>query len=187
MKSISIQKVTASGIIAGLFGLCLLLFACSQDSKIAPQYPAKVPPALAKKWISDQFPINDFWNYTGTYPGKMAPGSLALAINPDGDCELYQITGQRNAGGLTEAFTYQKGKVKFHADHSFTFYPSQGNIREYIKICDAALKNSEHQATHSELTPRTFYYSFQANQQDQLLIRANHPAIAATTLHTSQW
>ncbi len=174
---------------AGLLWICLLFSACNFNLKEVTASSTKVPAPLAAKWLAGQFPMSKFWEYDGTYAGQAADLGMAFDIKPDGSCEFYQVTGQNAYGCRTQHLIYKKGTVEFHPNQSFTFYPSQGTNREFVKVCDTAYQNHNQTATAEDLYPRTFYYTYQPNDQGQkqLIIRGNVPTIAATTLQISKW
>ena len=189
MKSNLNQQRKTQALWAGLLWICLLLPACYHNLKEATATSGKVPAPLAAKWAAGQFPMNKFWQYDGTYAGQAAHLGLAFDIKPDGSCEFYQVTGQNAFGCRTQYLIYKKGTVAFHPNQSFTFYPSQGTNREFVKVCDTAYQNKSQNATHEDLSPQTFYYTYEPNNQgqEQLIIRGNAPALAAATLHPGSW
>ncbi len=188
MKSNPNQRRITIALRAGLFSICLLFSACYHNLKEVTT-SAKVPAPLAAKWSAGQFPMSQFWEYDGTHPGQAADLGMAFDIKPDGSCEFYQVIGQVAHGCRTQQLIYKKGTVSFHQNQTFTFYPSQGTNREFVKVCDAAYQNKDQKVVGEDLSPQTFYYTYQPNEQGerQLVIRGNVPSIAATTLQASKW
>ncbi len=189
MKSNPNQRRITKALAAGLFWICLVFSACYHNLKEVTSSSTKVPAPFAAKWLAGQFPMNKFWEYDGTYPGQAADLGLAFDIKPDGSCEFFQVTGQNTYGCRTQHLIYKKGTISFNANQSFTFYPSQGTNREFVKVCDAAYQNKNQKVTGEDLSPQTFFYTYQPNEkgQKQLIIRGNVPTVAATTLQASKW
>ncbi|RDC62707.1 hypothetical protein [Adhaeribacter pallidiroseus] len=189
MKSTLNQQRTTKILAVGLFWICCLFSACYHNLKEVTVSSTKVPIPLAAKWSAGKFPMHKFWEYDGTYAGQAANLGIAFDIKPDGNCEFYQVTAQNVYGCRTQHLIYKKGTVAFHANQSFTFYPSQGTNREFVKVCDTAYQNKDQKVTGEDLSPQTFYYTYQPNQQgqNQLVIRGHVPVIAATTLQASNW
>ena len=189
MKSIPNQRRVNPAIAAGLIWICLLFSACYQNIKDVTASTTKVPVPLAAKWLVGPFPMHQFWEYDGSYTNQAANLAMAFDIKPNGNCEFYQVTGQNAHGCRMQRLIYKKGTIQFHANQSFTFYPSQGTNREFVKVCDTAYQNQNQKATSSDLSPRTFYYTYQPSDQgsEKLIIRENVPAVAATTLQPGTW
>jgi hypothetical protein len=81
-----------------------------------------------------------------------------LVFSKDGSAEFYLAINTYNGWCRTEGLTYQKGTVKFNeANHSFTFYPQQGNYRGLYSCSPES--NFDRSAPADELKPATYYYT----------------------------
>ncbi|MDQ4139533.1 MAG: hypothetical protein M3142_03320 [Bacteroidota bacterium] len=158
---------------------CLLLQAGYKVLNDNSASLANVPKPIAKMWLAGQFPIAEFWEYKGDFLGK---SSVAFYFKSNGVCEFYQVTVNDSHGYRLETLVYKKGTVKFHNNHSFTFYPTEGSKREFYNFCDNFYQNYNQKASLKDLTPQTYYYTLQSNSKgkDQLVIQAKLTGAAKT-------
>jgi hypothetical protein len=153
-----------------LFPSCLEQGNAKDDpTPTSPQ--SEIPTKLAGKWLWGTFSMTDFWRYDGRYQGNAFQTSVAFNFIKGGQCEFYYAASTTYYSCTTQAFTFKKGTVKFNDDHSFFFYPTEGNFRGFYGCAPGS--NFNRKATASELTPETYYYSFEPDSygKEHLVIR----------------
>ncbi|PSR53535.1 hypothetical protein AHMF7605_08355 [Adhaeribacter arboris] len=185
MNSTRKQMVPTKQLFILLLLLCLLLQA-GYKALHNSAAPAKVPKSLAKVWRTGQFPLTEFWEYQGKFPGK---AFTAFQFKPDGECEFYQVTVNDSHGYRLETLVYQKGTVQFHHNHTFTFYPTEGNLREFYHFCDNTIQNYSQKISPKDLITQTYNYSIEPNAkgQDELVIRGELADGNSTTFQAFAW
>ena len=125
------------------------------------------PHQLTGKWLNGTFSMSNWWTYDGKkYIGNPYTRSVAFNFTESGEAEFFLIIKTHTGYCSTEAFTYQKGKVKFNdADHSFTIYPDKGNYRGFYSCAPGS--NFDRSAKPEELKAATYYWSMEKDESGQ--------------------
>jgi len=105
---------------------------------------------------------------------------VAFNFSENGEAEFFLIIKTHTGYCNTEAFTYQKGRVKFNdADQSFTIYPDKGNYRGFYSC--AAGSNFDRAAKPEELKAATYYWTMEkdASGQEWMVVRFSQDRTSA--------
>ncbi len=150
----------------------------------------KIPAALVGKWLNGSFSMSNWWSYDGKkYIGNPYTRSVAFNFTENGEAEFFLVIKTHTGYCSTEAFTYQKGKIRVNElDQSFTIYPDKGNYRGFYSC--ARSSNFDRPAKKEELKPTTYYWSFEKTEDGQqwLVIRFSQDKSAAGSyFKTSNW
>lgn len=125
--------------------------------------PGNIPASMEGYWFNGVFSLDEFWQYDGTYVGKISENARAFVFNPNGESELYVTSMFRpTVGCKVETFSHFKGSIVFdEANQSFTLTPTSGNYRVFSNC--APSQNLNRPATEEELVKNTttYYYHFE--------------------------
>lgn len=159
----------------------------NKEEEITPR--SEVPSDLVGQWMYGNFSMTEFWQYDGTYSGNAFELAVAFHFKPGGDVEYYFVTGGTSYGCRTEALVYNKGTVQFNGDDSFTVYPTEGRSRGFYKGCASSYENYDKQLTKADLTPQTYYYTFEpaSNGKQQLVIRFKKSDVNGSAFRSVNW
>jgi hypothetical protein len=154
-----------------------------------PEPDSRVPAEIVGKWNAGQFSWGEFWTQDGSYSGNAVEMGIAFDFKKDGKCEFYFVVGGTSYGCRTEAFVYEKGTVKFNANNSFTFTPTEGSARGFYKGCGSSSKNYNKKHAPEDLTPDTYYYSLEKDSQgnDKMVVRFKPDDEHTTTFYRASW
>ncbi|QMU29651.1 hypothetical protein [Adhaeribacter radiodurans] len=92
---------------------------------------------------------------------------MPFTFKPEGTCEFYQVSVNNFNGGQEKTFIYKKGMVQFHPNHSFTFYPTEGNKRQFYQFCDTVYHTNIPELSAKDLSPLTYYYTLRSISKDK--------------------
>src|SRR5690349_12835361 len=96
------------------FVIVLSAFSTSKLSFEAVNGKNKGAHALTGKWLNGTFSMSNWWSYDGKkYIGNPYTRSVAFNFTAAGEAEFFLVIKTHTGYCSTEAFTYQKGKVKF--------------------------------------------------------------------------
>jgi hypothetical protein len=174
---------TRKYMLAGLASLIMFLgFAAGNTSKDpVNNIEPGTPHHLTGKWLNGTFSMSNWWTYDGKkYIGNPYTRSVAFNFTENGEAEFFLIIKTHTGYCSTEAFTYQKGRVKFNdGDQSFTIYPDKGNYRGFYSC--AAGSNFDRAAKPEELKAATYYWTMEkdASGQEWMVIRFSPDRTAA--------
>ena len=141
---------------------------------------SRVPEELTGKWLNGTFSMSNWWSYDGKkYIGNPYNRSVAFHFTDNGEVEFFLVIRTHSGYCSTEAFTYQKGRVKFNeAGNSFTVFPEAGNYRGFYSC--SRQNNFDRPAKPEELKPSTYYWTLEKDQLNQqwLVVRFSPDASA---------
>lgn len=145
---------------------------------------------LRGKWLNGSFSMSNWWTYDGKqYIGNPYTRSVAFNISEKGQSEFFLIIKTHTGYCTTEAFTYQRGTIKFtEGEQSFTFIPESGNYRGYYSCAKSS--NFNRDAKPEELKPTKYYWSMEKDNQaqDMLVIRvSNDPSAVGSYFKKTDW
>jgi len=173
-----------------LFALSsLLLFStgCETDSVVAPS--GHVPSEAVGQWMYGSFSMSDFWSYNGAYQGKPFELAVVFDFKNNGTYEQYFVASTMDYSSCrTEAFTYEKGTVKFdEADGSFTTKATEGRYRGFYSCYPS--KNIDRKMETSELKEKTYYYEVKtgSNGKPNIVVRFNKGDANTSTFLPTSW
>ena len=161
----------------------LIMLSAFTTEKVSPttHRDPGIPHQLTGKWLNGTFSMSNWWSYDGKkYIGNPYTRSVAFNFTETGEAEFFLIIKTHTGYCSNEAFTYQKGRVKFNdADQSFTIYPEKGNYRGFYSC--AAGSNFDRAAKPEELKAATYYWSMEkdASGQEWMVIRFTPDRTAA--------
>ncbi|MBO0930259.1 hypothetical protein [Fibrella aquatilis] len=175
-----------------LLGFVLITTSCKKDGAADVQPGSNpggsLPTAVVGKWMYGSFSMADFWTYNGTYAGKPFELAVVFDFKANGTYEKYFVSSARDYSCRTEAFTYEKGIVKFsEADGSFTCTPTEGKYRGFYSCVPS--RNIDRSMEKSEMKVQTYYYELKtgSNGKPTIVVRFNRADENVSTFLPTSW
>lgn len=172
------------------FVILLSAFSTNKISFDAVKAKNKAPHALTGKWLNGSFSMSNWWSYDGKkYIGNPYTRSVAFNFTASGEAEFFLVIKTHTGYCSTEAFTYQKGKVKFNdEERSFTVVPEKGNYRGFYSCASGS--NFDRAARPGELKSTTYYWDKEkdGNGKEWLVIRfSSDRSTAGSYFQETNW